>query len=231
MRAGRSVLRPSDEDRERVLHGVLQQLDGSPSADQGIGDRSRAPAAGRVTLVKVSSVLVGLGVVGAGLFLALRPEPPASVDAAGPVLPAFVPPASTVADEPQQSAPSPPAPRSEVRDSAAAAPRAHSPRRALPTPHSADTLAREVALLSRAGAELHAARPAEALEALDEHQRIFPRGVLAEERAAARVRALCALGRMKEAQAELARLSEASPGSPHVARAARACASVPAKGQ
>jgi hypothetical protein len=232
VRAGRSVLRPSDADRERVLQGVLQKLDGSPPADQGMGELSRAPAVGRMTLVKVSSVLVGLGVVGAGLYLALhQPAPPASTDAARPVPPAIVPPASTPADEPRESAPSPPAPRSEARDSAAAAPRAHSPRRALPTPHSADSLAREVALVSRAGAELHAARPAAALEALDEHQRRFPSGVLAEERAAARVRALCALGRTKEAQAELTRITQAWPGSPHVARAARACASVPAKGK
>lgn len=82
-------------------------------------------------------------------------------------------------------------------------------------------------LLSRASAELHAARPAAALEALDEHERKFPKGVLRQERAAARVKALCALGRLEEARAELARLTRAAPGSPHAARAAEACASTP----
>jgi hypothetical protein len=86
-------------------------------------------------------------------------------------------------------------------------------------------LAQEVAILSRAGTELHAGRPAAALEVLDEHQRKFPRGVLTQERGAARIQALCALGRMKEARAGLARLARAFPGSPHVARARKACGS------
>ena len=101
-----------------------------------------------------------------------------------------------------------------------AAPSRRSPSR------SEDHLAREVALLSRASSELLAARPAAALQALDEHARRFPDGVLSQERAAARARALCALGRTKEGQAELAKLT---PGSPHAARAAKACASAPVR--
>jgi hypothetical protein len=86
-------------------------------------------------------------------------------------------------------------------------------------------LAAEVAILSRAGAELHNGRAAAALKTLDEHQRKFPSGLLAQERASARIQALCALGRVKEAETELGRLSRLSPQSPHEARAREACGS------
>jgi hypothetical protein len=242
VRAGRSVLRPSDADRERVLEGLLPRVGESPGTEQGMAELSRAPAAARLTLVKISSVLFGLGIAGGGLFLALRSEPPANPGAAVSVA---VPPANTAAAAPEQLALFPPeevaAPAPEplgspvsqrrgvARESAASKPRAQSARRVPTRPRSEDSLAREVALLSRAGVELHAARPAAALEALDEHERQFPKGVLAQERAAARARALCALGRMQEAQAELERLTRAAPGSPHAARAAQACASAPVK--
>ena len=59
------------------------------------------------------------------------------------------------------------------------------------TRHSPDRLAQEVALLSRATSALRSGRPADALTALNEHQSQFPKGVLAEERRAARAQALC----------------------------------------
>jgi hypothetical protein len=87
-----------------------------------------------------------------------------------------------------------------------------------------DRLAQEVAILSRAASYLEAGRASDALRAVDEHQRKFPNGVLKEERYAARVQALCALGRRDEAAGELARLSRIAPESPHVARARQSCA-------
>jgi hypothetical protein len=56
---------------------------------------------------------------------------------------------------------------------------------------------------------------------LDEHERKFPRGTLAQERLAARIRALCGLGRTTDADAALARLS---PSSVHEGRTRAACA-------
>jgi Flp pilus assembly protein TadD len=90
-------------------------------------------------------------------------------------------------------------------------------------PRSRDGLAEEVALLSRAETELRAGRPAKALSALSEHQRKFPRGALAEERAAARIQALCALGRTDDANAQLRQLLHLSPNSAHEGRARQAC--------
>lgn len=77
-----------------------------------------------------------------------------------------------------------------------------------------------MAILSRAQTELHAERFTAALRLLGEHERKFPRGTLAPERSAAKVRALCSLGRVAEADAELARLP---PSSLHAERARAAC--------
>jgi hypothetical protein len=80
-----------------------------------------------------------------------------------------------------------------------------------------------VAILSQAERALRAAKYQEALRLLDEHRRKFPNGALAQERSAARAQALCGLGRVSDAQAELARLAKVSPKSPHGART-KACA-------
>jgi hypothetical protein len=95
-----------------------------------------------------------------------------------------------------------------------------------PVSHRAprDRLAQEVAILSRAASYLEAGRAADALRAIEEHQRKFPNGVLKEERYAARVQALCALGRRDEAAGDLALLSRLAPDSPQVARARQSCA-------
>jgi hypothetical protein len=88
--------------------------------------------------------------------------------------------------------------------------------------HVRDRLAEEVALLSRAETALHSGNAAGALEVLNEHERKFRDGLLAEERIAARIQALCALGRKTEADAQLAQLS---PKSLHGKQSGRACGS------
>lgn len=235
VRAGRAVLRPSDADRERVFQGLLQRTGEVPDAGAGPMAPSEAAAASKLTLWKASGALAGLAIIGTGAFFALRAAPPA-VTAAAPTPPPVetvnveqaAPPA--VAEVALPSAPSTPAEQPAAHDGEVStslpAPRAPSSRRA--PPRAGDSLAREVALLSRASSELHAAHPAAALRALDEHARRFPDGVLSQERAAARARALCDLGRRSEAQIELVKLA---PGSPHAARAAQACASASNEGK
>ena len=204
VQAGRAALRPSQADQERVFAALLPRLGGA------IGTGAAAGGAARATLLKVSAALVGLGLIGGGLFLAQRSEPP-PVNA---VVPAPANPAPAVAPpvDPMPENVAPVAPPAEPN-----AKRSPAPSR------SADNLAREVAILSRASSELRAGRPAAALTALEEHQREFPGGMLAQERTAARIQALCALGRTKQAETELARLSRTAPDSPHVARARKAC--------
>ena len=209
VQATRAALKPSDADRERVFAALLPQIGGGLGAD-GMGGAAQASAPAKATIFKISAALVGLGVAGGGLYLALAPESrpaPAVVSVPANPAPVVAPPAA-----PALESPTPMAPQAEP-----------APKRSPAASRSADNLAQEVAILSRASAELRAGRPAAALKALDEHQREFPSGVLAQERTAARIQALCALGRTKEAQPELARLSRTSPNSPHVARARKAC--------
>jgi hypothetical protein len=147
------------------------------------------------------------------MFVMLRPKtPPASPAAAAPV-----------ALDTRPQAPVPQVPESAPVVVTQAQP--SDEKRAPSAPRPADNLAEEVALLSQASADLHAGRPAAALAALDEHRRKFPRGALVQERTSARIQALCALGSMTEAQAEIARFTRTSPNSPHLARARKACGS------
>jgi hypothetical protein len=211
VRAGREAFRPSAADRERVFQALLPSVGSGIAAGGTAPSAAAAAASGTGVIVKATAALVAVGVAGGALILALRggpaPERPASTAPAVSVAVASAP-------KPPETAPSP-------------VPQASSAEKRAPVASSrpADNLAEEVAILSRASAELHAGRPAAALQALEEHRRIFPRGILAQERTSARVQALCALGRMKQAQVELAQLVRSSPNSPHVARARKACGS------
>jgi hypothetical protein len=208
VRAGRAALQPSDADRERVFNALLPKLGGVEALSA-----STQTTTASTMLAKAGAVLVGLGVAGAGLVYTLRDEPP-KTNAPAVVTATQAPPApapvveATVPVEPAEPKAQPPEKRAPVV-----------------TP-PADKLAQEVAILSRAGAELHGGRPQAALSLLNEHQAKFPNGALTQERTAARARALCALGRLTEAEAELGRLARTSPNSPHVARARKACSQV-----
>ncbi len=64
----------------------------------------------------------------------------------------------------------------------------------------------------------------DALTTLAEHERRFPRGALSEERLAARIHALCGLGRDAEAQRDLMTLSLDHPQSQLLEGARQSCA-------
>jgi hypothetical protein len=211
--AGRGSLGPSAADRERIARALRERL----------GDGLSATAA-------TNTASTGLAWKGFALL--------GSVLAVGATVAAL---SFSHGDAPASSAVVPPAPARAVSDNlpvdvepahgaAASAPSVTrtealplEPRAAAPQ-HRSSRLAEEVSILSRAETELHAGRPASALELLDEHRRKFPRGALVQERIAARVQALCALGRTSEAESELARLKRVSPDSPQEARAREACA-------
>jgi hypothetical protein len=207
VRAVRSALRPSQGDRERVLRLLLPLV----GATQSVG-LAHALTAATTTLAKVSAALVAVGVAGGGLFLAARPKAP------------VIEVAKTALAQPAPVWPSAPPSASPVTSQNEQAPQAKPSEKPVPVlRRRTDELAREVAILSRAGGELHAGQPEAALKTLEEHQRNFPHGVLTQERLAARARALCALGRTMEAEVELGRLAQKSPNSPHEARARQAC--------
>jgi len=216
---GHSVLRPSSGDRARVRSALAARLGGAALLlpHQAIAAAPKSLLLWSQMHTVFAGVSAGLLAIGASYFAAQSSvEPPTSP----PVKPPSVAPMA-----PRPSiAPLKSSPRVESEPSSVEPEPAVSPVRRQPP---VDPLVEEVAILSRATSALRAGRPAEGLRLLNEHQRKFPNGRLAEERRSARIQALCALGNRTEAEAELARLAQSSPRSPHLARAQRACGLTP----
>lgn len=215
---GHSVLRPSSGDRARVKSALAARLGGTAFLLP-----HQASAAAPKSLIAwskmhlVAGVGAGLVAIGAAYFAVQSPAEPSAAPVKPPAtapLPARVSPApindATPDNSTEAGRPEPETTGSPSHKQVAA-----------------DPLAEEVAILSKATSALRAGRPAEGLRLLNEHQRKFPKGRLAEERRSARIQALCALGKRTEAEAELARLAKSSPRSPHLARAQRACGFTP----
>ncbi len=221
IRAGRTAFRPESSDRERVLQSLTRTLgggaflDGPPHADL---TRSLTPPPFPLR----AWVLGGLGAlaIGGAVLVTARPwtrtPPPGaapvalSLPPADPAPAATIPPALHVDDRTPErlEGPSSATPRATTRSSSA----------------PSDSLQEEVRILSRAEQQLNSGHAEEALRTLAEHERRFPDGALAEDRMAARVQCLCALGRLPAARADLAKFAHAYPRSPYVDRARRFCA-------
>jgi hypothetical protein len=88
----------------------------------------------------------------------------------------------------------------------------------------------EIALLRDARRALHDGQPSSALSLLAEHERRFPHGALAEDCAAQRVFALCALGDVSQARAEGIRFLAAHAQSPYADAVGGSCGSARAPG-
>jgi hypothetical protein len=220
--AGKSALVPTQEDRSRVTQILSKRI-----AAAGLGVLASVKLAqgmmsGKSLTILTSTVGV-LGVVGALGTVAYFARQSGRTPVPAPITVAVVPSA-------QQQRPLQASDATQTSDPQAAAITSSSPpaktepaARASKLP--GDSLGEEVAILSRAERELHNGRPAAALRALDEHQRRFASGALAQERSAARIQALCALGRMDEANAESVKLKRSSPNSPQAAQARLPCES------
>lgn len=217
--AGRQAFSPTDADRARLMAALTGAATVSLGVAIGVG--AQRSLSGIFSVAHVARLLVvALPVVGVGAFWlhtrapsvdVMQPAPPAPAQQ----MPAVV--ARTVAE--------PPAPVTPVQVESPSAP-IPSERSALAVteaPKPGNEIRQEVALLSKAQAALSRGRPQEALEALSEHAQRFPRGVLSEERAATRVRTLCALGRTREAAAELKRIETLNPTSAYLTRARESC--------
>jgi hypothetical protein len=217
IREGQSALKPSAVERARVTSALASRL--------GEGTLVLAPSAAAAAAVatgrwlgwqKVGGLLVGAGLLGLGAGWELRDSVAVTdgtvtqsltgreLNTVEPITPTV--PVEAIVPVAPETAPPP--------DAVAPAGKPSAP---------ADRLAEEVSILSKATSELRGGRPAEALRLLTEHQRRFPGGRLVEERRAARIQALCALGNRAAAESELGRLARSSPRSPHLARAQQAC--------
>lgn len=84
----------------------------------------------------------------------------------------------------------------------------------------------ELALIRSAQKHLHRSEARAALALLAEHARRFPTGVLAQERDASRVSALCQAGDVTGARAQAERFLQRSPQSPFAERVRMSCAKV-----
>jgi hypothetical protein len=84
----------------------------------------------------------------------------------------------------------------------------------------------ELELLRGAQRQLHRGEARAALALLAEHAQRFPTGVLAHERDASRVLALCQAGDFKSARAQAERFLQRSPQSPFAERVRASCAKV-----
>lgn len=85
------------------------------------------------------------------------------------------------------------------------------------------SLADETRLLADAQRALSAGAPERAWTLIEAHRTRFPKGSLSPEREAARIVALCALGRVREAGRAKVRFSRAYPSSPLASRVSAAC--------
>jgi hypothetical protein len=215
IRAGRTAFRPEATDRDRVRQSLSRIL--GEGALLGGTHHAASLKSAAARLAVRGWILGGLGTltVGTGVVVAAHPwratASPASTAIPAPsaaAAPAAVPTAEDFPAPLRVESASTPA-RPGVRASVASVP--------------SDSLPEEVRLLSRAEQQLSAGHADEALRTLGEHERRFPSGALAEERLAAQVQSLCALGRVAEAKADLTKLARAHPQSPHLDRARKFC--------
>jgi tetratricopeptide (TPR) repeat protein len=223
--AGREAFRPTEADRAKLMAALAGTATLSVGAAVAVGAAERS-LSGIFNLVSAGRLLVlalPLAAVGAygwhtagqspvKLQTARLVDQPAAVAA-----PAVAEPPAPVAEVDAAEGPSQP--------SAPVTPPERSGSTVSESSKPGNEIRQEVELLSKAQAALSRGRPQEALEALSEHARRFPRGVLIEERAATRARTLCALGRRQEAEAELTRMERLNPASAYLARARESCGS------
>jgi hypothetical protein len=174
-----------------------------------------------VTLVTLTALLA-LGSYLVGAVKGPRPpEPIATAPAAGtPVPPAAgapaPPPPAEDAPPPAEAAPARPTPgtrravRDQLRPRTAAGPWTTAP-------SAATRLREETTLIRDARQALRAGDAARALGLLDESRRLFPAGVLQQERERLAIEALLEDGRAAEASARAAAFLRKYPNSPHAA--------------
>ncbi|GAC1394795.1 MAG: hypothetical protein NVSMB47_04430 [Polyangiales bacterium] len=242
--AARGGDEPSDADRRRVGAVIARRvglgaavLGTAATASSSAGGATIA-AAGAATfgLGKVALVVVGIvsvvGAVGGGAYVVhrartVRSAPTASTAASAPMLPAPNAPNAPLAP----LAPPPPALATATALDPVVAPPEPAPTTVAPLANGANgakaspkksTLEDELTLMQQAQSALGAGQPGKALVLLDEHAARFPNGTLSEERAGARVLALCALHRGDARKAGESFLA-AHPASPLAARVRVAC--------
>jgi hypothetical protein len=193
--AGKRAASPSDADSARILAALRGRLGDAallgPETGQATAGSSSGFAFGKVAGIGIA----GLAIVGGLWFFTARsprvvssgsqssPSVAATISAETAAIPVAMASSAPVSPQLDETVPSGKLERSDAR--------------AVASHHARDNLSEEVAILSRAETDLHSGKPEAALRLLNEHERRFGNGLLAEERIAARVQALCALRRSR----------------------------------
>jgi hypothetical protein len=210
----RSARTPSADDKERIRKalaiGVAATVASVPGVAAGASAAKAAATVGIASGFKVAVSVVVLASVAAGAYVWTRP-------AAQPALrraPTAVVPIAT----PRVAEPPTPPPALVDDGVATVAPAVVAePSSRLSSGHAGagrDPLMAEVALLHKAQQAWRQGNAARALDLAQQHARRYPHSVLALERDALRVFALCSLGHRAQARPLAADLLRRAPGSP-----------------
>lgn len=255
--AARARERPTDADRARVRRTLMRAIaaggaaaaattatTGAAAKGAGAAAAATIVGSGAVSVAgKVVAILVLVGAVGAGVAsVASKQGAPAGArPAAAPLevpaqLTAAPPPAEppgAVMEPPPAPDPPPPAPAkaaapvvSRAQPHASAAPFEAAPAAAAP---AEDPLDVETRGLGEAHRALQSGDAQRALSLLEQQSAAHAQGELREERAAARVVALCKLGRTEEARAVAETFLRENPRSLLADRVRAACPSSPSR--
>lgn len=195
--------------KEAILRAVVRRVapGGGPPGDAP-AERPSGPH--HVTTTATRAVVVLLGTFTAGVMVGASVVPAqraSSTDRAPPVATASSAPPERVA------VPALPSPLASATEEAAepTLSRARTPTSSAAP--AARGLAAERGLLDIARASLIAGEAADALAAAEQHRRLYPEGILSEEREALAVKALLALDRTAEARSRADALARRAPGS------------------
>ena len=236
LRQGRLGDEPNAADRARIKKALTASIvagTASIAAEQSAQAAAAGKAATSLTLASVSwKIILSITFVAAIATSVLPKNEPKTLQSIStkswPTYPEAVEPAKTPQKTPEPETLSP----APARVLAKPQPQAPSP---VPitstsepqTTEPNDTLLAETERLREAHGALQGGDPEKALRLLDEQTAEAEGQKLKEERAAARVLALCKLGRVSEAQAEATRFLQASPRSPLADRVRKACPTAP----
>ena len=209
----------SDQLRVSVLRGVERAILLAPAVIVGVGAAAAVGSAGAAAaskawttkvVITIAALSFGVGTV-AGVVgtKVLTPRPratPIAVTSATAVRTAELPlaPAPPNSEPVPEPAPPPTAPSARPPATPASAHGAEA---------SPSTLARESEIIEKGRTALARGRAADALAAVDEHKRLFPRGRLGEERDELAIRALRFAGRSDEADARAKEFAKTYPSS------------------
>lgn len=231
---------PSAADRVRVRRALTASLAAgaavasTAATAKGAALGSSLGGAGATLGVAKIAMWMGVGVVlglaGAAVVEPFRADAPArSVPQPASIREPEAPSSARVIVAQEESAPPTAAAREEREIASVEAPVAPAPTDVplgprAPMVNGTSSLLAETRLLESARSALGRGDARGALSFLEQHEREFPSGVLVEERIAAKVFALCGLGRRADAARVAADLLRRAPASPLRARILDSCA-------